>query len=142
MPNPSVEHFKVRVYHEDTDFSGRVYYASYLRFLERGRTELLRRLGFANQEIAGRLGVIFVVRRLRIEYLAPAVMDDLLLVETEISELRGASMEFLQRVSCGGRELVTANVLVASVRDGRPARIPGDLVCRLQTLLEAHESSD
>jgi tol-pal system-associated acyl-CoA thioesterase len=93
MSNPSIEPFEVRVYHEDTDFSGRVYHASYLRFLERGRTELLRRLGFANQEIAGRLGVIFVVRRLRIEYLAPAVMDDLLRVETEIAQLRGASME-------------------------------------------------
>src|ERR1700693_2041845 len=99
MNNPPPDALWVRVYHEDTDFSGRVYHASYLRFLERGRTELLRRLGFANQEIAGRLGVIFVVRRLRIEYLAPAVMDDLLRVETEIAQLRGASMEFFQRVS-------------------------------------------
>ena len=132
----------MRVYHEDTDFSGRVYHASYLRFLERGRTELLRRLGYASQEIAGRLGVIFVVRRLRIEYLAPAVMDDLLLVETEISELRGASIEFLQRVSWGSRVLVRAKVLVASVCGGRPARIPDDLRRRLQTLLEAPESSD
>ena len=142
MPNPSNTPFEVRVYHEDTDFSGRVYHASYLRFIERGRTEFLRRIGFANQEIAGRLSVIFVVRRLRIEYLAPAVMDDLLRVETEISELRGASMEFLQRVFCCGRELLTAKVLVASVCGGRPARIPDDLRRRLQTLLEAPESSD
>jgi acyl-CoA thioester hydrolase len=142
MSNPSIEPFDVRVYLEDTDFSGRVYHASYLRFLERGRTELLHRLGFANQEIAGRLGVIFVVRRMQIEYLAPAVMDDLLRIETEISELSGASMEFLQRVSCGGRELVTANVLVASVCGGRAARIPDDLRRRLQTLLEAPGPSD
>ncbi len=72
---------------------------------------------------------------MRIEYLAPAVMDDLLRIETEISELSGASMEFLQQVSCGGRELVTANVLVASVCGGRAARIPDDLRRRLQTLL-------
>ena len=142
MPNPSIEPFEVRVYHEDTDFSRRVYHASYLRFLERGRTELLRRSGFANQEIAERLGVIFVVRRLRIEYLGPAVMDDLLRIDSEISDLRGASIEFQQRVSCGARELVTANVLVASVCRGRAARIPDDLRRRLQKLLEAPESSD
>jgi acyl-CoA thioester hydrolase len=142
MSNPSIEPFDVRVHLEDTDLSGRAYHASYLCFLERGRTELLRRLGFANQDIAGTLGVIFVVRRMRIEYLAPAVMDDLLRIETEISELSGASMEFLQRVSCGRRELVTANVLVASVCGGRAARIPDDLRRRLQTLLEAPGPSD
>ena len=74
------ESLDVRVYYEDTDFSGRVYHASYLRFLERGRTEWLRRRGFEHREIAGSDGVIFAVRSLQIDYLAPALMDDLLIL--------------------------------------------------------------
>src|SRR5215469_12082296 len=98
MSCPPVEAFAVRVYYEDTDSSGRVYHASFLRFLERGRTELLRRFGASQQEIADRSGLLFVVKRLEIEFLAPALMDDELIVETHISALRGASIEFRQRV--------------------------------------------
>jgi acyl-CoA thioester hydrolase len=122
----------VRVYYEDTDFSGRVYHASYLRFLERGRTEWLRRRGFAHQDLAATSGVVFVVRSLQIEFLAPAVMDDLLVAETTVGAVRGASITFHQRVVRGEKALVTAEVLVASIRDGRPARIPPDLRRRLQ----------
>ena len=75
----------VRVYYEDTDFSGRAYHASYLRFLERGRTEWLRRRGFAHGDLAETSGVVFVVRSLQIEFLAPAMMDDLLIVETNVA---------------------------------------------------------
>jgi acyl-CoA thioester hydrolase len=117
----------VRVYYEDTDFSGRVYHASYLRFLERGRTEWLRRRGFAHRDLAENSGVVFAVRSLQIEFLAPAMMDDLLEVETSVAAERGASIEFKQRVLRGDKELVAAEVLVASIRDGRPARIPADL---------------
>jgi len=117
----------VRVYYEDTDFSGRVYHASYLRFLERGRTEWLRGFGFGHREIAGATGVVFAVRRLQIEYLAPALMDDLLDVETRVSDVRGASLAFRQRIVRDSRELVTAAVLVAAIRDDRPARIPDSL---------------
>ncbi len=122
----------VRVYYEDTDFSGRVYHASYLRFLERGRTEWLRRRGFAHRDLAENLGVVFVVRSLRIEFFAPAMMDDLLIVETSVAALRGASIDFEQRIVRSHKELVTAEVLAASIRDGRPARIPADLRRRLQ----------
>ncbi len=122
----------VRVYYEDTDFSGRVYHASYLRFLERGRTEWLRRRGFAHRDLAQNSGVVFVVRSLQIEFLAPAAMDDLLVVETSAGVVRGASITFRQRVVRGEKELVAAEVLVASVRDGRPARIPADFRRRLQ----------
>jgi acyl-CoA thioester hydrolase len=122
----------VRVYYEDTDFSGRVYHASYLRFLERGRTEWLRRRGFAHRDFAETTGVIFVVRSLQIEYLAAAMMDDLLTVETVVAAVRGASIEFKQRILRSDKELITAEVLVASIRDGRPARIPADLRRRLQ----------
>jgi acyl-CoA thioester hydrolase len=124
MTRPLIETFAVRVYYEDTDFSGRVYHASYVRFLERGRTEWLRRVGLTHQEIAESSGVIFAVRRMQIEYLAPALMDDLLGVETRMSALRGASIEFRQRILRGDTDLVTATVLVAAIRAGRPARIP------------------
>jgi acyl-CoA thioester hydrolase len=123
----------VRVYYEDTDFSGRVYHASYLRFLERGRTEWLRRRGFAHRDFAETTGVLFVVRSLHIEYLAAAMMDDLLTVETVVAAVRGASIEFKQRILRSDKELVTAEVLAASIRDGRPARIPADLRRRLRT---------
>jgi acyl-CoA thioester hydrolase len=117
-------HIGIRVYYEDTDSSGRVYHASYIRFLERGRTEWLRGFGFGHQEIAGRTGVVFAVRSLKIEYLAPAHLDDLLDVETRASKVRGASLEFHQRIVCSRRELVTAKVLVAAIRNDRPTRIP------------------
>jgi acyl-CoA thioester hydrolase len=117
----------VRVYYEDTDFSGRVYHASYLRFLERGRTEWLRRRGFTNLELAKSTGLAFAVRSLQIEFLAPAMMDDLLIVETSAATVRGASITFNQRVVRDDKALVTASVLAASIRDDRPARIPAEL---------------
>ena len=117
----------VRVYYEDTDFSGRVYHASYLRFLERGRTEWLRGQGMTHQELAASEGIVFAVRSMQVDFLAPARIDDLLRVETGVSELRGASMEFRQRVVLGDKALVTATVLVAALQDGRPARLPVSL---------------
>jgi acyl-CoA thioester hydrolase len=124
MLHAPVTSIEIRVYYEDTDFSGRVYHASYLRFLERGRTEWLRLLGFEHREIAGSSGLFFAVRRLQIEFLAPAFMDDLLRIETRMSALRGASIEFFQQVFRGDRQLVAANVLAATLRDGRPVRAP------------------
>ena len=118
---------EVRVYYEDTDFSGRVFHGSYLRFLERGRTEWLRRLGFEHRELETSSGIVFAVRSLQIDYFASALMDDLLSVETEISGLRGASIQFLQRIFRDDQRLVAAMVLVAAIRDGRPSRIPDPL---------------
>jgi len=132
MKEPMADALWVRVYYEDTDFSGRVYHASYLRFLERGRTEWLRRRGFAHRDLAASSGVTFAVRSLQIDYLMPAMMDDLLEVETRAATVRGASITFHQRVVRSDKELVTANVLVASLRDGRPARIPAELRLRFQ----------
>ena len=108
MSHPPAVTLSVRVYYEDTDFSGCVYHASYLRFLERGRTEWLRGHGFAHRDFAESSGVFFAVRSLQIDYLAPALMDDLLRVETGVSALRGASIEFRQRIVRGDKELVTA----------------------------------
>jgi len=117
----------VRVYYEDTDFSGRVYHASYLRFLERGRTEWLRALGFTHQELAENSGVVFAVRSLQIDFFAPARIDDLLRVETAADAVRGASIDFSQRVFRDDKELIAARVLVAAIRDGHSTRLPAAL---------------
>jgi len=119
--------FPVRVYYEDTDFSGVVYHASYLRFLERGRTEYLRALGIHQQAIADGEGgepFAFAVRRMSIEFLRAARMDDLLDVETCVARVGGASVEMRQRIVRGEEELLVAEVSVACVINGRAARMP------------------
>jgi acyl-CoA thioester hydrolase len=123
----------VRVYYEDTDFSGVVYHANYLRFLERGRTELLRSAG-VDQSIlhAEPGGIIFAVRRMSLEYVRPARMDDLLTIETETSEIRGASLRMSQRILREDIVLLTAEVHVAVLAGGRPARLPDEIRRLLQ----------
>ena len=126
--------FTVRVYYEDTDFSGSVYHASYLRFMERGRTEMLRARGIDQGRIfAGDAGAVFgfVVRSMKIDYLRPARMDDLLTIETSAREVGAASIEMHQRVLRGDEVLVTADVRVACVMNGRAARIPADVRARV-----------
>ena len=119
----------VRVYYEDTDFSGIVYHANYLRFMERGRTNYLRLLGadqralFAEAE-AEAPGFAFVVRSMTLEFLKPARMDDVLTVTTEPDEVRGASITLKQQVVRGDELLVEAQVRVAFVSDGRARPIP------------------
>ncbi len=119
--------FSVRVYYEDTDFSGVVYHASYLRFMERGRTEMLRALGI---EQAG-LGFGFAVRAMQIDYLKPARMDDELTIETTTRNIGGATLDLDQRVLRGEEVLVTASVRIACIAEGRPARLPKDIRAKL-----------
>ncbi len=121
----------VRVYYEDTDFSGVVYHASYLRYLERGRTEFIRSLGVDQARLFRETGFSFVVRRMTIDWVKPALMDDELVVETAPAALKGASMMLAQRVLCAGEPLVVADVLVAGVAGGRAARLPSSLRERL-----------
>ena len=120
--------FPVRVYYEDTDFSGAVYHANYLRFLERGRSELLRALGVHHRALFEGAGGVapfgFVVRALSIDYLRPAVMDDDLQVETRTRDIRGASVQMAQRILRGDSVLVTADVRIAAVSNGRAVRFP------------------
>lgn len=121
-----------RVYYEDTDFSGFVYHASYLRLLERGRTEMLRALGVHQGEIhAGDAPFVFVVRAMSIEFLKPARMDDVVVVETRAAEIGGASMVLAQKLVRGAQTLVTAEVRVAVVAGGKPTRLPGDIRAKL-----------
>jgi acyl-CoA thioester hydrolase len=119
---------EVRVYYEDTDFSGVVYHASYLRFMERGRTELIRALGVDQKALFdGDMPLAFAVRSMTIDFLRPAVMDDLLTIETTPTEVRGASMSLRQRVMRGGEPLVEAEVKVVCVGGGKARRIPDAL---------------
>ena len=119
---------QIRVYYEDTDFSGRVYHASYLRFMERGRTEWLRASGFENGALSSGLGLVFVVRSLRIDFLAPALMDDIVMVETRVASLRGAIIEFEQVLSRAETILSNATVRLVTLRGSRPVRPPRELV--------------
>jgi acyl-CoA thioester hydrolase len=117
----------VRIYYEDTDFSGRVYHASYLRFLERGRTEWLRARGLEQRELASGGSVVFAVRRIEIDYLRPALMDDLLTIETTIVAIGGATVDFRQSVFRGEEMLAKALVCVVALSNGRPIRLPRDM---------------
>lgn len=124
----------IRVYYEDTDFSGFVYHASYLRFMERARTEWLRGLGvFQGATFAGAPSIAFVVRRMAIEFAKPARMDDEIAVETQLGELRGASLILDQRVLRAGELLVEAHVTVAVLSGGRPTRLPSQIRAALVT---------
>ncbi len=88
----------VRVYYEDTDSGGVVYYANYLRFLERARTEFLRSHGFEQDQLKQQQGIIFAVRSVSIEYLKPALFNDMLIVSAQVSELARASFTFQQNI--------------------------------------------
>lgn len=120
----------IRIYYEDTDFSGFVYHASYLRLMERGRTEYLRLLGvaqsalFAEAKAEAGGGLAFVVRAMRIEFLRPARMDDVVEVRTAPGEVKGASITLEQQVMREDETLVQACVRVACVANGRAQRIP------------------
>jgi acyl-CoA thioester hydrolase len=115
----------VRVYYEDTDFSGVVYYANYLRFLERGRTETLRFLGVNQSELHTAQNLMFAVRRLEVDYIKPARMDDMLLIYTQITDVRGASLRMEQHIMCHDILILTAKIQIALINaNGKPAKIP------------------
>lgn len=117
----------LRVYYEDTDAQGIVYYANWLRFLERGRTELLRLIGLEHAALRAERGVNWVVRRCTVDYLKPARLDETIDVVTCCGEMRGASLQMLQEARCRGDLLVRADLLIACMSDaGRPMRIPAD----------------
>ncbi len=130
LPSPAFT-WRVRVYWEDTDAGGVVYHASYLRFLERARTEWLRAHGVEQQRVRERFGIVFVVRDMSLEFLLPARLDDELDVSVAECERRSASMLFSQRIvrRSDGAELVAARVRAACLDAAtfRPSRIPSQL---------------
>ena len=122
----------VRVYYEDTDFSGIVYHANYLRFMERGRTNFLRLLGADQRGLFEETekeapGFAFVVRSMTLDFRAPARMDDVLTITTVPAEVKGASITLAQTVARGDEVLVEAQVRVAFVSNGKAQRIPKPL---------------
>jgi acyl-CoA thioester hydrolase len=127
----------IRIYYEDTDAGGVVYYANYLRFYERARTEWLRLAGVEQDEIRQKDGILFVVRSAEVEYLRPALFNDELAVSVSLCEIRRASLKFRQEIHRMGRQgelLSTALFRVASISVAglRPAAIPDHLMERIK----------
>ncbi len=121
-----------RVYYADTDFSGVVYHARYLEYLERGRTDYLRLLGVHHSELAdGKLGesIVWVVRRMEIDFRSAARIDDVLTVETHTAEISGARVRMAQAIKRGDELLIFAKVEAALINDaGRPRRFPAEWI--------------
>lgn len=124
--------FSVRVYYEDTDLAGIVYYANYLRFIERARTEWVRDLGLDQGALKRDQGIVFAVRRVEADYLRPARFDDLLSVTTRLLELGGARIELEQEVLRAGERLFVARVVLVCLSDaGGAVRLPPDVRAKL-----------
>ena len=123
-----------RVYYEDTDFSGVVYHARYLHFMERGRTDYLRLLGVEQGSLIleeDREGLVFVVHRMEIDFKAPARMDDILTILTSTEKAGGAKMILNQEIRRGDQLLIAARVIIAVINAaGRPRRLPEALAAR------------
>ncbi len=120
--------FSLRVYYEDTDLAGIVYYANYLKFIERARTEWVRMLGIDQARLKAQGGIVFAVRRIEADYLRPARFDDELVVETRQVAVSGARIVLKQDITRLGERLFAATVtLVCLTDDGHPARLPAEL---------------
>ncbi|SFV27080.1 acyl-CoA thioester hydrolase [Devosia crocina] len=126
--------FPVRIYYEDTDFSGFVYHAAYLKFFERGRTEFLRDLGIHHHELAEQ-GIAFAVRSMDLDFAGAARIDDLLTVTTEVAETGGVRLVLNQTIRRGDTVLTSARVTIVAIKlTGGPARLPADLRQRLASV--------
>lgn len=126
-------HFPVRVYYEDTDFSGNVYHAAYLHFFERARTEFLRERGVHHSELV-KEGVAFAVRTMTIDFRAAAHIDDLLEVTTVVISTTAARLNLVQSITREGAEITRADVQVVAIKtSGGPARMPKHLLAVLST---------
>ena len=135
-----IHHLPIRVYYEDTDTAGIVYYANYLKFAERARTEMLRLAGINQSEMATRYGMAFAVRNCAIDFLAPARLDDLIEVRSRFTELIGATVSGVQAIWRDAEELVRLDVRVACLREnGRPTRIPAPLRQALSLIIQPRE---
>ena len=130
-----IHHWPIRVYYEDTDLAGLVYYANYFKFIERARSEMVREAGIDQLEMKRARGVVFAVRRVEADYLAAAHYDDELLVETTLDRLKGARFDMPQKVFRGDQLLFEARVSVVCIgREGRATRLPADICQKLETI--------
>jgi acyl-CoA thioester hydrolase len=118
----------LRVYYEDTDAAGMVYHANYLKFAERGRSEMLRSLGFGHRRLGAESGVGFTVRRCSVDYHAPARLEDALTVDTRLAGIGAATLSVHQQIRRDDEVLVDLDIIVACIgRNGRPRRLPSAL---------------
>jgi len=134
---PKMHQFELRVYYEDTDLAGIVYYANYLKFIQRARSEMIRAQGIDQRALKARAGVVFAVRHLQADYLRPARFDDSLTVKTGVLRLTGARIALSQRIFRGEDRVFSATVTLVCLRaDGAPTRIPAEI---RQKLTGTHE---
>ncbi len=122
-------YWPVRIYYEDTDAAGIVYHANYLKFMERARTEWLRRIGYEQDALAEQVGILFVVRKIAIDYIRPAKFNDEVTVVSSIARLGRASLEFIQNIAAEDEVLSNGRVKVGCLdrRTLRPMAIPTDI---------------
>lgn len=120
-------HFTLRVYYEDTDLAGIVYYANYLKFIERARSEWVRALGIDQRRMQAETGVVFAVRRVEADFLRPAVLDDLLTVVTRVERRGGASLTLMQEVRRAEEPVFAARVVLAAMGPQGATRLPETL---------------
>jgi len=131
-----VHRFPIRVYYEDTDAGGIVYHANYLRFAERARSECLRLIGWQHDKMLSETGLVWVVRRAKIDFRLPARLDDALVVETRLADMTGVRMTARQAVHRDGDLLVGLDLeLVLLTSAGRPGRIPASLADAIRPFL-------
>jgi acyl-CoA thioester hydrolase len=127
-------HFQTRVYYEDTDLAGIVYHANYLKFIERARSEMVREAGISQTALKAGQGIVFAVRRMEMDFIAPARFEDDLRVETRLMGIKGASFDLDQTVWRGADRLYAAKVqVVCLAENGRAVRIPADIRQKLVT---------
>ena len=126
---------KFRVYYEDTDASGRVYHANYLKYLERGRSNLIYQSNYNHQELLKKFNIIFVVKNLNINYLRPAFFEDILEVQTSLNQLSRVKLNFNQKILRHTELLVDAEVMVIPVNtEGKIIRLDEELFSFLKTI--------
>jgi acyl-CoA thioester hydrolase len=132
--------FPVRVYYEDTDSGGVVYYANYFKFAERARTEMMRSLGVESQKLMADEGIALAVRHCEADFKKPARLDDLLTISTRILGIGGASVDAEQMIACSGTDLVKINLKLACMSlAGGPARMPDTVRATLENFCDNNQ---
>jgi len=129
----TIFHWPVRVYYEDTDAGGVVFYANYLKFFERARTEMLRDMGFEQDQLIAEQNIIFVVRAVQVDYLTPARFNESLDVSAEVTQAKKVSLNFEQTITRNGEMLCKGNIRIACLdaKTMKPKAIPENLLEKL-----------
>ena len=128
--------FKLKVYYEDTDAGGVVYYANYLKFMERARSDALESLGFTNKKLIDENGIFIIIKSCNINYIKPASLEDVLEIKSNIKEITKTSFFMIQKIFRGSDQITEAEIhLVTIDKKGKPAKIPENLKDELENLI-------